>query len=706
MRPKQTWNLVRLSFKSTTALLILASAFLVEAQTLQTLCSFSSTNGAYPYAGLTLGSDGNFYGTTGYGGSSNAGTVFKLTTNGTLTTLICFNSTNGANPPGALTLGNDANFYGTTAGGGSSAGGTVFQVTTNGALTTLVFFTGNGTSPNALTLGNDGNFYGTTYLGGIQFGTVFRVTTNGTLTTLVSFNSTNGAWPEAALTLGSDGNFYGTTCWGGSSNEGTVFMVTTNGGLTTLVSFSGPNGAYPYSGLTLGNDGNFYGTTEDGGGSSIGGVGTVFQVTTNGALTTLYWFTGGTNGEYPHAGLTLGNDGNFYGTTWQGGITNSTYRNGMGTLFQVTTNGTLTTLVYFNLTNGAYPQTALRLGNDGNFYGTTEYGGNTISDPYGMGTVFRLSLTPVITVQPHSQTSNVGVTATFAVSATGLNPMAYQWQKNGTNLVNGSNISGATTKTLAIKSISNNDAASYSVVVSYGNSSVTSSIAVLTVNDLPFIASQPQSQTVSAGSNVTFSVTVYGAPPFVFQWYFKGIPLGSPATGTNLSSCTLTNVGTNQAGNYSVDVFNGYGSVTSSNATLTVVVPPIITTQPMNRTNNVATPATFSVVAASASTLSYQWQKNGTNLVNAGKISGATSSTLTINGVSDSDAANYSVTVTNLAGSDDKFQRDADGDRPAEHHGATIGSANNVGEQRLIQPIRQRHGSIPLSMALQRCRHS
>ena len=99
----------------------------------------------------------------------------------------------------------------------------------------------------------------------------------------------------------------------------------------------------------------------------------------------------------------------------------------------------------------------------------------------------------------------------------------------------------------------------------------------------------------------------------------KESPLGSPATGTNFSSCTLTNVGTNQAGNYSVEVINGHGSVMSSNATLTVVVPPIITTQPMNRTNNVATTATFSVIASSPSLLSYQWQKNGTNLTNGGK---------------------------------------------------------------------------------------
>ena len=157
--------------------------------------------------------------------------------------------------------------------------------------------------------------------------------------------------------------------------------------------------------------------------------------------------------------------------------------------------------------------------------------------------------------------------------------MSYQWQKNGTNLVDGGNISGATTNTLTITGISDSDAASYSVIVSNSYGSVTSSNATLTVNDLPFIATQPLSQTVGVGSNVTFTAAVYGAPPFVFQWYFNNSPIGSPTTGTNVSSYTLTNVATNQSGNYSVLVINGYGSVMSSNAVLTVkVFPPTIRT--------------------------------------------------------------------------------------------------------------------------------
>src|ERR1035441_2731135 len=180
MKPRRTGNAIKWSLKCEIAALGLASASLVEAQILQTLWSFNSTNGAFPKAALTLGNDGNFYGTTEEGGRSSGegdgeGTVFKVTTNGTLTTLVAFNGTNGAYPQAPLTLGNDGNFYGTTWGDSSSDFGTVFKVTTNGTLTTLVVFNGtNGAYPLALTLGNDGNFYGTTAGGGSSGGaTVF-----------------------------------------------------------------------------------------------------------------------------------------------------------------------------------------------------------------------------------------------------------------------------------------------------------------------------------------------------------------------------------------------------------------------------------------------------------------------------------------------------------------------------------------------------
>jgi uncharacterized repeat protein (TIGR03803 family) len=252
---------------------------MTPAGVLTTLVSFTGTNGSFPDGALVQGSDGNFYGVAGAGGSSNFGTVFKITPAGVLTTLVSFTGTIGADlgssPAAGLVQGSDGNFYGTTEFGGTANDGTVFKMTPTGTLTTLVSFTGaaNGANPRAaLVQGSDGNFYGTTQLGGSSSdGIVFKITPTGTLTTLVSFTgAANGAAPYEDLVPGSDGNFYGATNLGGSANEGTVFMMTPAGVLTTLLSFTGTNGAFARTGLMQSIDGNFYGTTLDGGSASDG----------------------------------------------------------------------------------------------------------------------------------------------------------------------------------------------------------------------------------------------------------------------------------------------------------------------------------------------------------------------------------------------------------------------------------------------------
>jgi uncharacterized repeat protein (TIGR03803 family) len=180
-------------------------------------------------------------------------------------------------------------------------------------------------NPSGLFQGTDGNFYGTTANGGASgSGTVFQMTPSGTLTTLHPFTGgSDGAYPYAGLIQGTDGNFYGTTVQGGASGRGTVFQMTPSGTLTTLHPFmGGSEGAYPYAGLIQGTDGNFYGTTYEGGAS---GRGTVFQMTPSGTLTTLHPFMGGSEGA------------NFYGTTYQGGA-GGYYE----TVFQITPSGTLT----------------------------------------------------------------------------------------------------------------------------------------------------------------------------------------------------------------------------------------------------------------------------------------------------------------------------------------------------------------------------
>jgi uncharacterized repeat protein (TIGR03803 family) len=225
--------------------------------------------------------------------------------------------------------------YGLTIDGGSSNAGTAFRVTTNGILTTLAEFHGpDGANPTDRVIQvEDGSFYGTTQHGGdYGMGTVFRVTTNGVLTSLVSFDSTNGALPDAGLVQGDDGNLYGETLAGGTSDMGTIFRVTTNGLLTKLAEFDYSNGAGPERGLVLGNDRSFYGIALRGGiqgpASPESSYGTVFKVTTNGILTTIVKFNG-SNGANPGSPLVLGPDGRFYGTTFRGGP------NSGGTIFRL-----------------------------------------------------------------------------------------------------------------------------------------------------------------------------------------------------------------------------------------------------------------------------------------------------------------------------------------------------------------------------------
>jgi uncharacterized repeat protein (TIGR03803 family) len=331
-------------------------------------------------AGLMQGADGNFYGTTQSGGSvGNSGTVFKITSKGKLTTLYSFCSqsdcSDGSAPFGPLLQGDEGNFYGTTSSSGSNDGGTVFRITAKGKLTTLYSFcsqagcSDGGSPTHGLVQAADGNFYGTTAGGGAgNNGTVFKITRKGKLTTLHKFcsrtNCADGGYPYAGLVQGDDGNFYGTTVYGGAYQGGTVFKITPGGKLSTLYSFCAllecKDGEEPFAGLVQGSDGNFYGTTSEGGtiGSDLSGTGP-----------------------------------NFFGT--------------FGTAFKITAKGKLTTLYPFcsqtGCADGSFPFAELALGTDGKFYGTTLFGGD-LSCAMGCGTIFSLAtgFGPIVDTRPGS----------------------------------------------------------------------------------------------------------------------------------------------------------------------------------------------------------------------------------------------------------------------------------------------------------------
>ncbi|MDE3068003.1 MAG: hypothetical protein KGJ60_10700, partial [Verrucomicrobiota bacterium] len=372
---------------------------------LTTLVTFDGTNGGYPNGGLVQGLDGRLYGTAQGGGSDGLGLIFALTTSGelTITNLVSFNDNSVIySSQAALIQGTDGAFYGTSQVGGDVGYGTVFRVTTNGELTTMGSFDQtNGSTPWAAVVeGTDGAFYGTTYDGGAQgYGTAFRVTPAGQLTSLTSFTHPDALRPTFGLVQGTNGDLYGTTYFGGTNNAGTIFRITTNGVEKTLISFqemaNTSTGPLP-SGLVKAADGNFYGTTRNGG---TNGSATIFRMTEDGTLTTIATFSG-TNGDDPSGGLLYGKDGAFYGTTEYGEVlTESGWVFLDGTVFCVTTNGEITMLAQFDDTNGSYPNGDLVQGSDGAFYGTTMRGGsgatNTVS---GDGTVFRVTTNGELTM--------------------------------------------------------------------------------------------------------------------------------------------------------------------------------------------------------------------------------------------------------------------------------------------------------------------
>jgi uncharacterized repeat protein (TIGR03803 family) len=399
--------------------LFLAVAIPLSAQTFTALYTFADPNGASPDAGLVQGADGNFYGTTEFGGATGFGRVFRITPGGTVTTLYSFCGrpacTGGASPVAALVQAADGDFYGTT------WAHTVFKITPAGTLTTLYSFCSqsqrtDGDYPHAgLVQAASGELYGTTDTGGANGRrTVFKMTPGGTLTTLYSFCSqshcTDGYGPTAGLVQAGSGDFYGTTSGGVQESHGTVFKITSRGTLTTLYRFCAqtgcPDGENPYAGLVHAANGDFYGTTVNGGAPA--NRGTVFKITSGGALTTLYSFcaqSGCADGENPVGGLVPGTDGNLYGTTSSGG----TYG---GTVFRTTPDGVLTTLYTFcsqitpaGCTDGAAPYGALTQATNGDFYGTTFHGGDHA------GTVFSVSvgLGPFVRTLPVSGQAGIGI---------------------------------------------------------------------------------------------------------------------------------------------------------------------------------------------------------------------------------------------------------------------------------------------------------
>ena len=398
------------------------------AQTLDVVHRFQEDGGAY--GRLIQATDGNFYGTTSWGGTYGVGTVFKLDGSGSVTTLHSFGYFEGAYPKAALLEGADGNLYGTASAGGTNNLGTIFKMDPTGDVTLVHSFGGpDGANPWApLIQTADGNFYGTARAGGVNgFGSVFKMDSEGNVATLHSFANTDGAHPYAALLGAADGYFYGTTAgslFGDfcSTSCGTVFKMDATGDLTIIHSFSVLSGATPRGALVQDGDGNLYGTTPShrrliSPARRVTVYGNIFKIDPSGNFTPLHTFTASrrirltgrphprlrrqpvrheyrrpwlrlqsesvrdtshscsAGGFQPLRGTPPGRGRRLLRTTVSGGV------GGVGTVFKMDSSDTVTALYSFP-TEGYSPQSNLIQAPDGDFYGTTTFSGGAT----GVGT--------------------------------------------------------------------------------------------------------------------------------------------------------------------------------------------------------------------------------------------------------------------------------------------------------------------------------
>ena len=471
----------------------------------------------------------------------------------------------------------------------------------------------------------DGTFYGTTEYGGVYgYGTVFKVgpvparpANNGLIpTTLFSFNGTNtGAKPRGPLAFGPDGNLYGTTYAGGTSGNGTVFVIATNGALNTLVSFGGTNGTGPCGALVFStNAGGFCGATASGGAFTNG---TVFSVTTNGVLTLLGSFDGGTNGAQPNGGVAQGPRGYLYGTASTGGSS------GVGTIFSYRFGTNRLTAVYsFSKSGGYSPFAGLVFRSDGStFYGTTALGGTNNGGTLFSGSVTNTTVTVAEQLWAFGGASGsncyarplVGldgnVYGTVANGGTNNQGTLYSYGTNGSFAVLYSFRGGSQGSAPRAGLVQGPDANFYGVCQFGGNAFSLGGSMYELGGFAPYIGRQPTNIVMLTNMTGTLAISASGSQPLTYRWLQNTNFIGNNGMFTNTTTPVLTIHApkTPSTNSYSAVVQNAYGSVTSTVVQVSIAntygtnPPSLLVTSPaLTKTNSIQTSALNIMVSGTA----------------------------------------------------------------------------------------------------------
>jgi uncharacterized repeat protein (TIGR03803 family) len=395
---------------------LLAIAVAAPAQTVSTLYQFSSgSNPNYPVGVMAQGQDGNFYGVTLSGNGCCQGVIYKISSGGALTSLHSMAQSDGTTCSG-LTLGTDGNFYGTCQNGGANNYGTLFKVTAAGALTVLHNFAAQGSTSDGCIpyvppiQASNGDFYGTTaFCGADNYGTVYKLTLAGAYSMLYSFQGPpNDTVLPYGLIEGTDGDLWGVGN-GWIISGGGIFKITLAGKESLVYTFQ-PNsdgeytdGESPSANLIQGSNGDFYGTTEEGGSANEG---TIFQLTAGGKETVLYSFPNQTDGAYPTLPLTQGPNGLLFGAATDcagGGCSQAG-------LFDITTKGAYKNLYLYPLvcSNCGQPEAPLLLSTNGTFYSTTEQGGTGVGSFYSLSNGYRPFIS-LVNVTSGAEGARVGI---------------------------------------------------------------------------------------------------------------------------------------------------------------------------------------------------------------------------------------------------------------------------------------------------------